>query len=99
MFCGSGSAFSKLPLDAVDGGAVLIGPPRADISVMAAQIIRLGDVLSGEHLTATREKVVTLGGCKMGLVGYGGRLCEGPGVEHFENHFLFRRSPLSPAHP
>jgi pyrroline-5-carboxylate reductase len=66
--CGSGPAFFALVLEAMADGAVMMGMPRAEAQLMAAQTMRgtAGMVLNGEHPAMIREKVSTPGGCTIG---------------------------------
>ncbi|TGO60635.1 hypothetical protein BOTNAR_0142g00060 [Botryotinia narcissicola] len=66
--CGSGPAFFTLMLAATTDGAVEIGLPREEAQKMAAQTMRgAADlILLGEHPALLRDKVSTLGGCRIG---------------------------------
>ncbi|EWC44497.1 hypothetical protein DRE_06765 [Drechslerella stenobrocha 248] len=76
--CGSGPAFMALVLEAMVDGGVMMGLPRVEAQMMAAQTMRgtAGMVLDGEHPAIVREKVTTPGGCTIGglLVLEDGRL-------------------------
>ncbi|KAI5778677.1 pyrroline-5-carboxylate reductase dimerization-domain-containing protein [Geopyxis carbonaria] len=63
--CGSGPAFYALMLEAMADGGVLMGLPRAEAQLMAAQTMKgtASLVLSGLHPTILREQVSTPGGC------------------------------------
>lgn len=67
--CGSAPAFVALVIEALADGAVAMGMPRQEASMMAAQAARgtTGLVLKGgEHPAVLREKVSTPGGCTIG---------------------------------
>lgn len=66
--CGSGPAFFALMLDAAIDGAVAMGLPRAEATLMAAQTMKgaAGLVLAGEHPAVLKDKVSTPGGCTIG---------------------------------
>jgi len=63
--CGSGPAFCALMLEAMADGGVLMGLPRAEAQMMAAQtMIGTGRmVVEGQHPTMIREQISTPGGC------------------------------------
>ncbi|KAI5816603.1 pyrroline-5-carboxylate reductase dimerization-domain-containing protein [Pyronema omphalodes] len=63
--CGSGPAFYALMLEAMADGGVLMGVPRKEATLMAAQTM-MGTakmVLEGQHPAILREQVSTPGGC------------------------------------
>ncbi|EGX52079.1 delta 1-pyrroline-5-carboxylate reductase [Orbilia oligospora] len=66
--CGSGPAFMALVLEAMADGGVMMGLPRVEAQMMAAQTMRgtAGMVLEGEHPAIIREKVSTPAGCTIG---------------------------------
>ncbi|KAF3915335.1 hypothetical protein AA313_de0204866 [Arthrobotrys entomopaga] len=66
--CGSGPAFMALVLEAMADGGVMMGLPRVEAQMMAAQTMRgtAGMVLDGEHPAIIREKVSTPAGCTIG---------------------------------
>ncbi|KAF3913613.1 hypothetical protein ABW21_db0200527 [Orbilia brochopaga] len=76
--CGSGPAFMALVLEAMADGGVMMGLPRVEAQMMAAQTMRgtAGMVMDGEHPAIIREKVSTPAGCTIGglLVLEDGRL-------------------------
>ncbi|KAF3938328.1 hypothetical protein ABW19_dt0209613 [Dactylella cylindrospora] len=76
--CGSGPAFMALVLEAMADGGVMMGLPRVEAQMMAAQTMKgtAGMVLDGEHPAIIREKVSTPAGCTIGglLVLEDGRL-------------------------
>ncbi|KAF3916101.1 hypothetical protein ABW20_dc0109925 [Dactylellina cionopaga] len=66
--CGSGPAFMALVLEAMADGGVMMGLPRVEAQMMAAQTMRgtAGMVMDGEHPAIIREKVSTPAGCTIG---------------------------------
>lgn len=66
--CASGPAFVALMLEAMADGGLMMGLPRAEAQMMAAQTM-LGAakmVLAGQHPAILREQVSTPGGCTIG---------------------------------
>lgn len=76
--CGSGPAFYALILEAMADGGVMMGLPRPEAQMMAAQTMQGAArmVLGGEHPAIIREQVSTPAGCTIGglLVLEDGRL-------------------------
>ena len=74
--CGSGPAFFLLMLDAAIDGAVAMGIPRKEATIMAAQTMKgaaqnvLGTASSApQHPAVLKDQVTTPGGCTMaGLI-------------------------------
>jgi len=66
--CGSGPAFYALILEAMADGGVMMGIPRAEAQMMAAQTMQGAArmVLRGEHPAIIREQVSTPAGCTIG---------------------------------
>jgi len=65
--CGSGPAFYALVLEAMADGGVMMGLPRLEAQMMAAQSMKgaAGLVLAGQHPAIIREQVSTPAGCTM----------------------------------
>lgn len=66
--CGSGPAFCALIVEAMADGGVMMGLPRAEAQMMAAQTMQGAArmVLSGQHPAIIREQVSTPAGCTIG---------------------------------
>lgn len=66
--CGSGPAFYALILEAMTDGGVMMGLPRPEAQMMAAQTMQGAArlVLGGEHPAIIREQVSTPAGCTIG---------------------------------
>ncbi|KAF8453502.1 pyrroline-5-carboxylate reductase dimerization-domain-containing protein, partial [Terfezia claveryi] len=66
--CGSGPAFYALMIEAMSDGGVMMGLPRAEAQMMAAQVMQGAGrmVLRGEHPAIIREQVSTPAGCTIG---------------------------------
>lgn len=66
--CGSGPAFYALMIEAMADGGVMMGLPRAEAQMMAAQTMQGTGrmVLSGQHPAIIREQVSTPAGCTIG---------------------------------
>ncbi|CUS08137.1 unnamed protein product, partial [Tuber aestivum] len=63
--CGSGPAFYALIVEAMADGGVMMGLPRAEAQMMAAQTMQGAGrmVLAGQHPAIIREQVSTPAGC------------------------------------
>ncbi|KAF8473272.1 pyrroline-5-carboxylate reductase dimerization-domain-containing protein [Kalaharituber pfeilii] len=66
--CGSGPAFYALIVEAMADGGVMMGLPRAEAQMMAAQTMQGAGrmVLAGQHPAIIREQVSTPAGCTIG---------------------------------
>lgn len=66
--CASGPAFCALMLEAMADGGVMMGIPRAEATMMAAQTMQGAArmVLAGQHPAVLREQVSTPAGCTIG---------------------------------
>lgn len=66
--CGSGPAFFALALESVIDGAVAMGLPRSEATLMASQTMKgtAEIVLAGEHPAILKDKVSSPGGCTVG---------------------------------
>ncbi|CAD6504558.1 BgTH12-00067 [Blumeria graminis f. sp. triticale] len=66
--CGSGPAFFALILESAIDGAVAMGLPRAEATLMASQTMKgtAEMVLAGEHPAILKDKVSSPGGCTTG---------------------------------
>lgn len=65
---GSGPAFCALMLEGLIDGAVAMGMPRKEATIVATQVMKGTTLLveSGEHPALLREKITTAGGCTIG---------------------------------